>query len=133
MTFFFLIDINYGYFQFVKFAVLLGFVILAYKVKLHGRQNKIIFYSELALLFQTFFKITLGRKILNIINFFVGLLILLFKKTWLKMNNRPITTSAKIFYTKDGVSYCKYRLMIIETFEILINICCESPDLQFTQ
>ena len=47
----------YGYYQFVRFAGLVGFTILAYKAQEQGRQTEMIVCAGLALLFQPFFKI----------------------------------------------------------------------------
>lgn len=56
-----LADMPYGYYQLVRFAVLIGFAILAYQANEKGRQIEMIIYGGLALLFQPFFKIALGR------------------------------------------------------------------------
>jgi hypothetical protein len=63
----------YGYYQFVRFAGLVGFTMLAYKAHEQGRQTEMIVYAGLALLFQPFFKIALGRQIWNIVDVVVGL------------------------------------------------------------
>jgi hypothetical protein len=68
-----LADMPYGYYQFVRFAGLIGFTILAYKAHEQGRQTEMIVYAGLALLFQPFFKIALGRQIWNIVDVVVGL------------------------------------------------------------
>jgi hypothetical protein len=68
-----LADMPYGYYQFVRFAGLVGFAILAYQAKEQGRQTEMLIYSGLALLFQPFFKIALGREIWNIVDVLVGL------------------------------------------------------------
>jgi hypothetical protein len=77
-----LADMPYGYYQFVRFAGLLGFVLLAYKAHEQGRQTEMIIYCGLAILFQPFFKIALGRQIWNIVDVVVGigLLISIFMK-----------------------------------------------------
>jgi hypothetical protein len=62
----------YGFYQFVRFAGLVGFAILAYQAKEQGRQTEMIIYGILALLFQPFFKIALGREIWNIVDVIVG-------------------------------------------------------------
>jgi len=62
----------YGYYQFVRFFGLIGFAILAYKANQQGKQTEMIIYSGLALLFQPFFKIALGREIWNIVDVLVG-------------------------------------------------------------
>lgn len=68
-----LLDMPYGYYQFVRFVALVGFGILAYKANEQGRQTEMIIYSGLALLFQPFFKIALGREIWNIVDVVVGI------------------------------------------------------------
>ncbi len=63
----------YGFYQFVRFAGLIGFTILAYEANQHGRQTEMIIYGGLALLFQPFIKIALGRQMWNIVDVVVGL------------------------------------------------------------
>lgn len=77
-----LVDMPYGFYQFVRFAGLIGFAILAYQVNQKGRQTEMIIYGGLALLFQPFFKISLGRQMWNIVDLVVGigLLISIFMK-----------------------------------------------------
>jgi hypothetical protein len=75
----------YGYYQFVRFAALLGFVILAYQANEQQNKTEMIVYIGLALLFQPFVKVALGRTMWNIVDVIVGigLLVSLFmcKKT----------------------------------------------------
>ncbi len=73
MFFLCLANLPYGFYQLVRFAGLLGFVILAYQSNQQGRQTKMIVYIGLALLFQPFLKIGLGRKIWNIVDVLVGI------------------------------------------------------------
>ena len=68
-----LADLPYGYYQFVRFVGLVGFGILAYQANEEGRQTEMIIYGGLALLFQPFFKIALGREIWNIVDVIIGL------------------------------------------------------------
>ena len=77
-----LTDMPYDYYQFVRFAAMAGFLYLAYlaiednkhkpiAVVWLEKQNKytpIISYVLLALLFQPFFKIALGRTLWNIVD-----------------------------------------------------------------
>ena len=63
----------YGFYQFVRFAGLIGFAILAYEANQQGRQTEMIIYGGLALLFQPFFKVALGRQMWNIVDVIVGL------------------------------------------------------------
>ena len=77
-----LFDMPYGYYQFVRFAGLIGFVILAYQAHEQGRQTEMFIYGGLALLFQPLFKIALGRDIWNIVDVVagIGLIISIFMK-----------------------------------------------------
>jgi hypothetical protein len=77
-----LVDMPYGFYQFVRFVGLIGFAVLAYQANQQGRQTEMIIYSGLALLFQPFFKIALGRQMWNIVDVVVGigLLISIFMK-----------------------------------------------------
>lgn len=67
----------YGYYQFVRFAGLVGFALLAYKAHKQEQQTEMIIYIGLALLFQPFTKIALGRFIWNFIDLIVGISLLL--------------------------------------------------------
>jgi hypothetical protein len=77
-----LADMPYGFYQFVRFAGLIGFALLAYQANQQGRQTEMIIYGGLALLFQPFFKIALGREIWNVVDVIVGigLLVSIFMK-----------------------------------------------------
>lgn len=68
-----LADMPYGFYQFVRFAGLIGFAVLAYQANQQGRQTEMIIYGGLALLFQPFFKIALGRQMWNIVDVVVGI------------------------------------------------------------
>ncbi len=68
-----LLEMPYGFYQFVRFAGLVGFAILAYQANQQGRQTEMIIYVGLALLFQPFFKVALGRQMWNIVDIVVGL------------------------------------------------------------
>ncbi len=77
-----LLDMPYGYYQLVRFAGLVGFSVLAYQANQQNKQTEMIIYIGLALLFQPFFKIALGREIWNIFDVIVaiGLLVSVFKQ-----------------------------------------------------
>jgi len=62
----------YGYYQFVRLAGLVGFAILAYQANQQGRQTEMLVYIGLALLFQPFIKVALGRQLWNIVDVIVG-------------------------------------------------------------
>ncbi len=77
-----LVNMHYGYYQFVRFAALFGFSILAYQANQQEKPTEMLVYGALALLFQPFFKIALGREIWNIVDVIVGIGLLgsVFKK-----------------------------------------------------
>jgi predicted membrane protein len=80
-----LLNMPYGYYQFVRFSAMIVFAYLAYlaySANEQNRKNDMFIYITLALLFQPFIKIALGRTIWNIVDLIVGigLLISLFKK-----------------------------------------------------
>ena len=77
-----LVDMPYGYYQLVRFAGLIGFAILAYQANKKDRKTEMIIYGGLALLFQPFFKIALGRELWNIADVIVGIGLLI--STFLK-------------------------------------------------
>ncbi len=72
-----LLDMPYGFYQAVRFAGLIGFAVLAYNANQQGRQTEMIVYGGLALLFQPFFKVALGRQMWNIIDVVVGLCLII--------------------------------------------------------
>jgi hypothetical protein len=67
-----LLEMPYGFYEFVRFTGLVGFVFLAYQANEKGNKIAMILYCGLALLFQPFFKIALGRQIWNIVDVIVG-------------------------------------------------------------
>ena len=71
-----LLEMPYGYFQFVRFAGLVGFAILAYHANQQGRQTEMFIYIGLALLFQPFIKIEIGRQIWNIVDIVVSIFLI---------------------------------------------------------
>lgn len=68
-----LLQMPYGYFQFVRFAALVAFALLAYDAYEKGNDRGIAIYVALALLFQPFIKIALGRELWNAVDVAVGL------------------------------------------------------------
>lgn len=77
-----LLNLSYGYYQFVRFVALIGFCFLAYQANQQEKQTETLIYGALALLFQPFLKVSLGRDIWNVIDVIVGISLLfsLFKK-----------------------------------------------------
>lgn len=68
-----LTDMPYGYFQFVRFVCLIGFAMLAFQASQKDKQTEVIMYIVLAILFQPFLKISLGRALWNIVDVFVAI------------------------------------------------------------
>lgn len=77
-----LLKMPYGYYQLVRFLALIGFGFLAYQSYKDKNELSVFIYVGLALLFQPFFKIALGRELWNIVDVIVaiGLLISIRKK-----------------------------------------------------
>ncbi len=76
-----LFDMPYGYYQAIRFTAFIGFLYLAYLANQKNIQKEIFIYVLLAVLFQPFLKISLGRFLWNIVDLAVAswLLIGLFK------------------------------------------------------
>ncbi len=68
-----LADLPYGYYLFVRFAAMAGFGYLAYNANEQEAKNEVLIYLALAILFQPFFKIALGRVLWNGIDVVVGI------------------------------------------------------------
>ena len=79
-----LFNMPYGYYQVTRFIGMLGFVFLAYfdYQKNKNLNSTVIIYLMLALLFQPFIKVALGRNIWNLVDVVVsvGLIISIFWK-----------------------------------------------------
>jgi hypothetical protein len=73
MFFVCLLDMPYGYYQLVRFAALIGFSILAYTANEQGQTTEAIVFVCLAILFQPFIKIALGRELWNVVDVIVGI------------------------------------------------------------
>ena len=80
-----LFKMPYGYYQFTRFIGMAGFLLLAF---FNYERNKslnstVIIYLALALLFQPFIKVALGKTIWNIVDVVVsvGLIISIFWKS----------------------------------------------------
>ena len=78
-----LFQLPYGYYEFVRFAALVGFAWLGYRSYQKGNMKAVFVYAALALLFQPLLKIALGRTLWNIVDVLVavGLLASLFLGT----------------------------------------------------
>lgn len=80
-----LFDMPYGFYQLIRFVALVNFSVLAYQY----RENKIMMlvFISLALLFQPFFKISLGRTLWNIVDVLVAIFLLIILKSTPKNAN----------------------------------------------
>jgi hypothetical protein len=72
-----LFKMPYGYYQLVRFLAMVGFAYLGYTAYERSNKNEVFVFIALAVLFQPFFKIMLGRTIWNIVDVLVGLGLLL--------------------------------------------------------
>ena len=68
-----LLDMPYGFYQFVRFAGLIGFAVLAYQANQQSSQFEMYIYVGLAILFQPFFKMALGRELWNVVDVIVAI------------------------------------------------------------
>jgi hypothetical protein len=68
-----LLNMPYGFYQFVRFSAMLGFTWLAYQASEKENKSEMIIYIGLAILFQPLIKIALGRTIWNIVDVIVGI------------------------------------------------------------
>ena len=67
-----LADMPYSYYQFVRFASCVAFAYFAYEANEKEEKTTAIIYLVLAILFQPFLKISLGRELWNIVDIIVG-------------------------------------------------------------
>lgn len=72
-----LLHMPYGYYQAVRFIGMLGFALLAYYSYQQKHKTEVIIYVALALLFQPFIKVALGRTGWNIVDVIVSIYLLL--------------------------------------------------------
>ena len=68
-----LFDMPYGFYEFTRFAAFAGFGYLAYKRYDKESKDLSILYIILAVLFQPFFKLALGREIWNVVDVLVAI------------------------------------------------------------
>ena len=62
----------YGYYSLVRFSAMVGFGVIAYKYYLAKNEELVWTFGALALLFQPFIKIALGRLIWNVVDVIVA-------------------------------------------------------------
>ena len=69
----------YGYYQLVRFVAMVAFGVMAYNYCNEKKEVLMVVFGALALLFQPFFKVALGRTMWNIVDVIVAIgLIILF-------------------------------------------------------
>ncbi|MDY3344320.1 hypothetical protein PG326_03525 [Riemerella anatipestifer] len=73
-----ILDMPYGYYQLVRFIALICFSMLAYQYR--NNHTLLVIFISLALLFQPFIKIALGRTLWNIIDVVVAIFLLILLK-----------------------------------------------------
>ena len=66
----------YGYYQLVRFVAMVVFAILALNYYKEKKNELSIMFGALALLFQPFLKVALGRMIWNVVDVAVALLLI---------------------------------------------------------
>ncbi|MEP2688862.1 DUF6804 family protein [Maribacter dokdonensis] len=67
-----LLNMPYGYYELVRFIAFVGFGFLAYKANEEDKSEQVFIYIALALLFQPYYKIALGRELWNIVDVIIG-------------------------------------------------------------
>ncbi|WP_321827221.1 DUF6804 family protein [Maribacter dokdonensis] len=68
-----LLNMPYGYYELVRFIAFVGFGFLGHKANQKDKSEQVFIYIALALLFQPFYKIALGREIWNMVDVVVGI------------------------------------------------------------
>jgi hypothetical protein len=62
----------YAYYELLRLIAIVGFGVLAYQAHLQKLKLEMIIFIALALLFQPFFKLALGKELWNIVDVIVG-------------------------------------------------------------
>ena len=73
-----LLDMPYGFYQLVRFVAMAGFALLCYIE--YSKDNLLlsILFGCIALLFQPFFKIALGRELWNIVDVITSIILIIY-------------------------------------------------------
>lgn len=71
-----LLKMPYGFYQLVRFLACAGFCFLAYEANEQKNKNMTFVFIGLAVLFQPFFKIALGREMWNMIDVILAVFLL---------------------------------------------------------
>ena len=72
----------YGYYQFIRLASMIAFAFMAYQYYEKKQETLVVTFVALAILFQPFYKIVLGRTMWNVVDVVVavGLMVLWYKE-----------------------------------------------------
>ena len=70
-----LASMPYGYYMFVRFVAMVAFAVIAYEYAEKQNTKLVVTFGALALLFQPFLKIALGRAMWNIVDVAVAILL----------------------------------------------------------
>jgi len=71
----------YGYYMLVRFVSMAAFGVMAYRYYTQSKVALTVTFASLALLFQPFIKIALGRTIWNVVDVIVAVLLII---VWIK-------------------------------------------------
>lgn len=72
-----LVPMPYGYYELVRFIAMVIFGVMAYKYYETKKMNWAVTFGALAVLFQPFIKIALGRMMWNVVDVIVAVLIII--------------------------------------------------------
>lgn len=72
-----LFPMPYGYYTLVRFVSMVTFGVIAYRYYTQNKTALTIIFASLALLFQPFIKVVLGRAIWNIVDVIVAILLII--------------------------------------------------------
>ena len=75
----------YGYYQFVRFVAMVVFAVMAYRYYEEKKNQLAIVFGALALLFQPFIKVALGKAMWNVVDVVVAIALILL---WYKNKNQ---------------------------------------------
>ena len=78
------IPMPYGYYMLVRFVSMVAFGVMAYRYYTQSKVALTVTFASLALLFQPFIKVALGRTIWNVVDVIVAILLMLL---WMKERN----------------------------------------------
>lgn len=67
---------SYGYYMLVRFVAMVGFAFIAYEYAKKQKTPLAVTFGALALLFQPFIKIALGRTMWNVVDVVVAVLLI---------------------------------------------------------